>query len=88
MLDNYKKELEEKGTIHLKIKVHAGAKLTRIKSILSDGTIKIDIAKAPEDGKANDVLIELLKKEFNLAKSQVEIIMGKFSSDKVVQLKV
>ncbi len=53
MIEEYKKELEELGVITLKIKVHAGARETRIKSLLSDGTIKIDIDKVPEAGKAN-----------------------------------
>jgi len=87
MLEDYKKELLEKGAITLKIKVHAGAHETKIKSILSDGTIKIDIAKVPENGKANNLLIILLSEEFAVSKNNIEIIMGAFSSDKVVTIK-
>ncbi len=87
MIEEYKKELLEKGVITLKIKVHAGAHETRIKSLLSDGTIKIDIAKIPEEGKANEILIKLLSEEFDVPKLNIEIIMGKFSGDKVVKIK-
>ncbi len=86
MLEEYKKELLEKGTITIKVKVHAGAHETKIKSLLSDGTIKIDIAKIPEDGKANDVLLKLLSEEFQVSKNTIEIIMGKFSGDKIVRI--
>lgn len=87
MIEEYKKELLEKGVITLKIKVHAGARETRIKSLLSDGTLKIDIAKVPEEGKANNVLIELLSVEFAIPKTNIEILMGKFSGDKVVKIR-
>ncbi len=86
MIEEYKKELLEKGVITLKIKVHASAHDTKIKAILSDGTIKIDIAKVPEAGKANETLIKLLSEEFDVAKNNIEIIMGKFSGDKVVKI--
>jgi uncharacterized protein (TIGR00251 family) len=86
MLEQYKKELLETKSLSLKIKVHAGAKSNRIKSLLSDGTIKIDIATAPEDGKANDVLIALLAAEFEVPKNNITIIMGSFSHDKVIKI--
>ncbi len=86
MLEDYKKELLDKGTITLKVKVHAGAHETKIKSILTDGTIKIDIAKVPENGKANNLLIILLSEEFEVPKANIEIIMGAFSSDKVIKI--
>lgn len=88
MLENFKEQLQIAKTITLKIKVHAPAKLSRIKSILSDGTIKIDIAQAPEDGKANDKLIALLADEFEVKKSGVTIMSGKFSGDKIVVIKL
>ena len=86
MLDIYKQEFLEKGTITLKIKVHAGAHQSKIKSVLSDGTIKVDITKAPELGKANEELIDLLSKEFSVKSSQINIFLGKFSSDKIVKI--
>ncbi len=87
MLEDYKKELLDKGTITLKVKVHAGAHETRIKSILSDGTIKFDIAKAPEQGKANEALFKLLSEEFKIPANNIEIMAGAFSSDKIIRLR-
>lgn len=87
MFEEHKKELLEKGTITLKVKVHAGAHETKIKSILSDGTIKINIAKVPENGKANESLFKLLAEEFKIPAYNIEIMAGTFSSDKIVRLK-
>ena len=86
MLEDFKKELVEQGMVTLKIKVHAGAHQSKIKSILSDGTIKVDITKAPEAGKANQELVRLLANEFEVKESAIEVILGKFSSDKIVRI--
>jgi len=88
MLDTYKIQLQAEGKISLRVKIHAGAKQTRVKSILSDGTIKIDIAQIPEAGKANDKLIDFLSKELGVAKSSITIIYGKFSGDKILVIKL
>jgi uncharacterized protein (TIGR00251 family) len=87
MLEDYKNELSAKSVVTLKIKVHAGARQTGFKSLLSDGTIKIDIAKIPEEGAANETLIEFLAHEFGVAKTNIEIVMGKFSGDKIVKIR-
>ena len=88
MLDGLKEKLKAEGQISLRVKIHAGAKQTRIKSILSDGTIKIDIAKAPEDGKANESLIKLLSNDFDVKADCILIQYGKFSADKTVLIKI
>lgn len=86
MLENYKNQLADNASLILKIKVHAGASQTGFKATLSDGTIKIDVAKTPADGKANEVLIEFLSQEFSVPKSNIEILMGKFSANKIVKV--
>ncbi len=86
MLDDYKEILEATGEITLKIKVHAAARETRVKSILTDGTVKIDIIKAPEAGKANLALIDFLAVEFAVPKENVQVLLGKFSGDKTVKI--
>lgn len=88
MLDDLKEILAKEKNLTLKIKVHALAKQNKVKSVLVDGTIKVDIRKAPESGKANEELIDLLSKEFSVKPSQVNIFLGKFSSDKIVKIKV
>lgn len=86
MLEKYKEQLESLGEIVIKIKVHAKAHETRIKSILADGVIKIDLQITPENGKGNEALYKFLADEFAVATSSIQILMGKFSADKTVKI--
>ncbi len=52
---------------------------------------KVDLPKvytvAPaNDGKANEAVIKLLSKHFDIAKSKIKIIRGETSRDKVVEV--
>lgn len=53
---------------------------------MTDDFLKVKIAASPEKGRANDQLIELLAKEFGVAKSRVEILHGLKSRNKVVRI--
>ena len=70
------------------VRVHPGAPHTRVKEILSDGTIKIDVAAVPEDGKANVALIKFLAKEFDVPKSHIEIVSGQTAQTKVIRVRL
>jgi len=70
----------------LTVYVHPGAKENRIKNWLDKNTIKVDIAAAPEKGKANKALIKLLSKHFKISPSQIEIIHGK--TTRIKQLRI
>lgn len=65
------------------IRVTPKAAANRIK-IEDDGTIRVYVTKAPEDGKANKKVIELLSKEFKIPKSSLEIIKGHKNKDKLI----
>ncbi len=86
MLENYKEQLAAAGEVVLKVKVHAGAKQTRVKSILTDGVVKIDIEKKPENGKGNEALFAFLAEEFAVPAANIQILMGKFSGDKTLKI--
>ncbi len=43
---------------------------------MTDGTLKIAVAAAPEKGKANQALIAFIATEMGLRKYQVKIISG------------
>lgn len=47
---------------------------------------KVYVTAPPEDGKANKKLIELLAEHFGVAKSQVRIIKGEISRNKIVEI--
>ena len=51
-----------------------------------DGGIKIRLTAPPVDGAANEALVRFLADTFSVSKSQVEIISGHTSRDKVVKI--
>lgn len=69
----------------LQIKVIPNARKTEL--IKDETGYKARIQSPPVDGKANDVLIALLSKEFGIPKSKIEIIKGKTGRNKTVLLK-
>ncbi len=50
------------------------------------GYLKIKLTVAPVHGKANQALATFLAKKFNVSKSQVEILKGLTSKDKLVRI--
>lgn len=53
---------------------------------MADGTLKIKLTAAPVDGAANDALIKLLSKHFNVAKNKITILKGLRNKNKVVEI--
>lgn len=47
---------------------------------------KVYVTVAPEQGKANKKMIELLAEYFKVSKSQVRIIKGEISRNKIVEI--
>lgn len=47
---------------------------------------KVYVTAPPEDGKANKKVIEVLSEYFKVAKSQVRIIKGEISRNKIVEI--
>ncbi|TSC58485.1 MAG: hypothetical protein Greene041662_746 [Candidatus Peregrinibacteria bacterium Greene0416_62] len=86
IIQSLRADLERDHTLIIVVRVHPGARKTMIKDVMADGTIKIDIAEAPEDGKANAELIQFLSEEFGVAKSKVEIVAGETNRRKVVRV--
>jgi uncharacterized protein (TIGR00251 family) len=68
------------GTI-LPVRAHPGARRNEIRG-LQDGALKVSVTQAPEKGKANKAVIELLSKQLGLRKSQIELLAGETSSQK------
>src|SRR5262245_32696254 len=77
---------EQDGGIVIAVRVQPGAKRSKIVG-LHGSALKIAVAAPPVDGKANAALIEFLCDNFKLRKSQIEIIRGQTSRDKVVLIR-
>lgn len=54
-------------------------------SLDADGTIRIHTTAAPSDGAANDAVIKMLAKHFDVPKSSIRIIRGATSRNKVIE---
>ncbi len=68
----------------IRVKAVPNAKKNELKK---EGEVfKIYLTCAPTKGKANKLLIEILADYFNCKKSQLKIIRGEKSKNKVIQL--
>lgn len=67
--------------ITLSVKVIPKASKTKIVGF-ENGVLKIKLSVLPEKGKANSLLISLLSKTLNVAKSKISIISGEKSRKK------
>ncbi|HBG27306.1 MAG: hypothetical protein A2Y10_12765 [Planctomycetes bacterium GWF2_41_51] len=74
------------GRIVLNIKVIPGSSKSELAGIYN-GMIKAKVSVAPEKGKANQALVELLSEKFNIPKSQIAITSGLTSKIKQVSIK-
>lgn len=70
----------------LKLRIIPNAKKSEIIGWLDLQTLKIKIASPPVDGKANEELIRFLVKIWNLKRSQIQILSGESSRDKIVEV--
>lgn len=47
---------------------------------------KVRVAAAPEDGRANDALVELLSTTLDVPRNRVQLVSGAAARDKIVEL--
>jgi uncharacterized protein (TIGR00251 family) len=72
-------------TATLSIKVVPGASRDRIAGKLGDA-IKVQVCAAPERGKANDAVINLIAGLLGLRRNEIEIVRGHTQPRKVLQI--
>jgi uncharacterized protein len=71
--------------MRLTISVKPNAKSTSA-AVAPDGTLTLRIAAPPVDGKANDAVVALLSKLFNVPKSRIAVVKGHSSRLKQVEI--
>lgn len=86
MIDTLRAQLEKTGEITFRVKVRPGAPANRFRGPLGEDTFKLDIAAAPEDGKANDELVRFLSSEFDVPKSHIDIVYGDTARLKIIRV--
>ena len=75
-----KLEPHDEGVV-LPVRAHASARVNGLRG-QQDGALKVSVTQAPEKGKANKAIIEVLAKSLGLKRSQIELITGTTSSQK------
>ncbi|MEA3489177.1 MAG: DUF167 domain-containing protein [Candidatus Omnitrophota bacterium] len=73
--------------LRMKINVKVFPKSSREELVEKDGVIKAYIKAAPDKGKANKALVALLARVYKVRKSDVKIITGQASRNKIVEIK-
>ena len=71
----------------IKVTVKANSKQQKIEES-ADGSLIVRLKSPPVDGKANRELIEMLAKQFKVAKSQISIKSGLSSKNKLVEINI
>jgi uncharacterized protein (TIGR00251 family) len=72
-------------SVRLRLRVSAGASRRRVLGV-HGGALKLSVKAPPEKGKANKDVVSLVAELFGLTPSDVEILSGETSPDKVVRL--
>ena len=75
------------GFLFLNIKAVPGASKSELGEV-RDGRLKVRIAAAPEDGKANDELRSFLAKTLEIPKKDIVLVSGEKSRLKILRLPV
>jgi uncharacterized protein (TIGR00251 family) len=65
----------------LSVKAKAGARVNALQGA-HDGALKVAVTQAPERGKANRAILDLVAETLKLRKSQITLLSGETSSQK------
>lgn len=77
--------MANKDALTFAVRVQPRASRSQIAGEL-DGALKVRLAAPPVDGEANDELIRLLARLFDLPRSQVALLAGQTSKNKLVSV--
>lgn len=72
-------------SVRLRLRVSAGASRRRVLGV-HGGALKVSVKAPPEKGRANKDVLSLVAETFGLTPSDVTILSGETSPDKVVKL--
>jgi len=70
----------------IKIKIIPRSARNQIIGEMPDGSLKIKLTAPPVDGQANKTLIAFLSKEWDVPKSKIQIVKGKISRNKIIEI--
>ena len=70
----------------VKLEVKVFPRSSRDELVEKDGILKAYVKAAPDKGKANKALVELIAREYKVKKSRVRVITGEKSRNKVIEV--
>ena len=73
-------------TSGLRLRVHPGAKRTGVVGWMADGTLKLSVREAPEDGRAKRALVAWLAAALGVREAAVRVVRGQGGRSKVVEV--
>ena len=73
-------------TGRLGVRVHPGAKRSRIVGWLADGSLKVSVTAAPEGGRANEAVLALLAEALGVKRRDLAVLRGQSSRAKAVEV--
>ena len=73
-------------TARLAVRVHPGAASEGLTGRLADGTLRLAVSAAPEGGRANRAVTDLLADVLGVRRGQVSVVRGPGSRAKVVEV--
>jgi len=71
----------------LNVKVIPKSSINLVETEL-DGSLKVKLTALPDKGKANQQLIEVLAKHYEISKSKIKILKGLASRNKIVEVEL
>jgi uncharacterized protein (TIGR00251 family) len=69
----------------LAVRAQPGARKSRIVGV-HDGSLKVAVSAPPEDGRANDALIELLARTLGIRENRIRLSQGRSDRRKVFDI--
>ena len=73
------------GPVRLRVRVAPGARRSEVVGRLGDAW-KLRVRSAPERGRANDEVIDLLSGTLHLTRRDLRVVSGHTSRDKIVEI--
>ena len=73
-------------TVRLRVRVHPGARRQRVAGRMADGAWRVDVQAAPEGGRANEAVVELLAGVLGLKRGAVRVATGQSSRSKWIDI--
>jgi hypothetical protein len=74
--------------LDINVKISPKSARSEVVGTLADGTLRVKVAAAPEKGKANEELCNVMAKHFGVPRSSVTILAGATSQRKRIRIDI